>query len=352
LPNFNKSATIYIYNLNFTDPRVLIDGSVCPATICTEINYSEGALKTLVFNVTQFSTYSAEETPVSTPPGGGGGGSRRVTEFILDKNQLSISLNPGETKKENITITNNGAAAINIQIENLIKDFITIEESSFTINSGESKTLRIEVIAKEDVVPDLYLGKIIIKGGGASKEVFISVEVESRGALLDVRAEIEKKYKKILPGEEILSQIRLFNLGGDGRADVLIEYEIKDYEGNDIVSETESLAIETQSSFIKKIKVPENTKEGMYVFYVKASYNGKVASASDNFEVVSAKKINKEIIYIIITILAIIMGGIIYRFIINRKGRRKFLREKEIIGRSSGNKFRGYKKSFRKKLFR
>ena len=74
LPNLNKSATLHLYNLSFSNPRILRDGSVCSSDICTKESYSSGTLK---FTVTQFTTYSAEETPVEpvTPsaPGAGEG---------------------------------------------------------------------------------------------------------------------------------------------------------------------------------------------------------------------------------------------------------------------------------------
>ncbi len=79
LSALNKSAVLVLYNLTFTTPRVLIDGDLCSSDVCTKIDYSSG---TLMFNVTHFSTYSAEETPVSSSSsssssssGGGGGGS-------------------------------------------------------------------------------------------------------------------------------------------------------------------------------------------------------------------------------------------------------------------------------------
>jgi hypothetical protein len=73
----NKSAKLWLYNLTFTNPRILRDGVVCPSTICTKESYSsEGTLK---FNVTGFTVYSAEETPseaqITTGGGGGGGAS-------------------------------------------------------------------------------------------------------------------------------------------------------------------------------------------------------------------------------------------------------------------------------------
>ena len=77
LPNFNTNATLYLYGLAFSNPRILRDETVCPPTICTEESYSGGTLK---FNVTGFTIYSAEETPVEevvpeAPSGPGGGGS-------------------------------------------------------------------------------------------------------------------------------------------------------------------------------------------------------------------------------------------------------------------------------------
>ncbi|MBS3163352.1 hypothetical protein J4427_01555 [Candidatus Woesearchaeota archaeon] len=56
------------------------DGSDCPASICTKINYSSGILE---FNVTQFSAYSAAETTAEgAAAGGGGGGISRIIEKI------------------------------------------------------------------------------------------------------------------------------------------------------------------------------------------------------------------------------------------------------------------------------
>jgi hypothetical protein len=77
LRHLNKSAKLALYNLTFTTPRLLRNDEICPSDICAQINYSGG---TLEFNVTQFSTYSSEETPVpvgeeSSSSSGGGGAS-------------------------------------------------------------------------------------------------------------------------------------------------------------------------------------------------------------------------------------------------------------------------------------
>jgi hypothetical protein len=110
LPNFNVSSTIYLYNLPFTNPRILKDGAVCSSSICALESFGNNTLK---FNVTTFGTYSAEETPttvtVTTPGGGGGGGGGttvRIKNFSTDKDSLQVTLKQGGSTYEEITIKN------------------------------------------------------------------------------------------------------------------------------------------------------------------------------------------------------------------------------------------------------
>lgn len=107
LSSLNKSAILKLYNLTFSDPRILRDGSVCPSTICTEISYSGS---TLTFNVTQFSEYTSEETPSSstTTPSTGGGGCTKRFEITVDPD-VKINKNGGDV---NITIENTGGCTL------------------------------------------------------------------------------------------------------------------------------------------------------------------------------------------------------------------------------------------------
>lgn len=62
LPQLNKSAVITLYNISYSNPRVIKDGAVCPETICQVLSYSNGTLK---INLSGFSVYTIEETPSS-----------------------------------------------------------------------------------------------------------------------------------------------------------------------------------------------------------------------------------------------------------------------------------------------
>ncbi len=62
LPALDVPATLYLYSLPFTNPRLLADRGICPSTVCLKLNYTRG---TMAFNVTGFGpVYSAEEIPI------------------------------------------------------------------------------------------------------------------------------------------------------------------------------------------------------------------------------------------------------------------------------------------------
>ena len=315
LPNFNKSATLWLYNLSFSNPRILRDGSVCPSTICTQESYTGGTLKTLKFNVTGFTVYSVEETPAVTPPPTlpGGGGRRRVVikkDFSTDKEDIRISLKQGETKKESIIIKNTGNIKIKINLENpKLKDFMEMNETEFYLEAGESKIIILDFLAKENTIPDLYIGTLIIKGGGIEKEILIAIEVETEKPLFDVRVKIPNRFLYVLPGEDLQAKIELFNLGATGSIDIDMDYSIKDSEGNDILSEHETITIETRMNFMKSFKIPENAKYEKYILYVKATYNQDVASSSAWFNVGEKPffTFNKILLISITSILLIVL---------------------------------------------
>ena len=350
LSNFNKSATLTLYNLTFTTPRILRDGSVCSSSICTQQSYSGGG-GTLVFNVTGFSVYTSEETPVAetpgtTSPGGGssGGSSSSAASGIISKifpkrgisvsqDEIKVKLKQGQITTEQLTITNNENRKIDFEISaSLLENRIILRESKFSLASGESKTISIDLIARESTKPDLYLGKLIVKGGGETKEILVAIEIQSANALLDVRVEIPEEYLQILPGDEIVAEIKLFNFGIAKKSDINIDYMIKGENGNEIVNQHESLAIETQVNFIKRFAIPENAKPGKYFLYVKETYNGDVASASHDFEIVQYKVTGKEKIYIAAVLALVAFLVLMVYFFFSRKSeeQRKIKRKIEL----------------------
>ncbi len=316
LPNFNKKSTLSLYGLSFSDPRILKDGVVCSSTICTEVSYSAGIF---VFNVTEFSVYSAEETTSTTgtggatSSGGGGGSATPVQDFSIDKNTISVSLKQREIITEKVTIKNTGTQKRSFKIStSRIEDFLTLNEKSFELSPGESKTISLDFITRQTTAPDLYLGKIVITSDNSKKEILIAIDVSSKKALFDVRVEIPEQFLEVNPGKEIFANIQIFNLGEIGRVDTEIFHIIKDIDGNIISMEDETIAVETQTSFVKEIKIPASMKSGDYILQVRTKYNNETASSSAWFSVVSKENISWFNV-ILIFVIVILITSIIYK---------------------------------------
>lgn len=313
LPNFNKNATLYLYNLTFSNPRILKDGVVCPSTVCTQNSYSGG---TLSFNVTGFTVYSAEETPeddIVPPPGGGGGGGLIFTTSV---DEISISLKQGDVKTKEITISNLGNNKLSFLVYSDIGEFVKINQENFQIGPKEKKTIIIDFIARENTIPELYLGNLFIEALGVKKIIPITIEVESKVALFDISIEIPERFLDISPGEELLVKIDLHNLVSETETGVDLEYIIKDINGNIMLTEGEKISVEGRKTFEKLIKIPEDIGFGRYVLYVRLVYDNTVASSSAWFNV--EKKFNwfetrkiEKVLLIIFTLVVIFI--IIYK---------------------------------------
>jgi len=330
LPEFNKSATIYLYNLSlygtniFSDPRIRKDGEPCSSPDCTINSYTNG---TLIFTVAEAGAlYQIEETTATE--GGttttivhssGGGGTRTVTtevysesKIVPDKTELLVSLKQGETKKEYITITNtDDETASLILLSPNIPHLLKISETAIVLEPGESKLIEIDFIAPEDIAPQLYLGTLDIQGK-TKRQIFLAVDIESKHPLMDVKTEIPSKFLEVAPGEEIYFTAFLYSLGKEGKFDTSIEYKILSQEGELIFSEHETIAVETQTSFVKSIKLPENIKEGKYILYISATYNNERASSSSFFEVTTQKTTSRYSTALLIILIMFVISIITY----------------------------------------
>ncbi|MBA3064251.1 hypothetical protein FP803_02325, partial [Candidatus Woesearchaeota archaeon] len=303
LPQLNKSATLSLYNLSFTNPRILRDGLICPSEICTKISYAAG---TLIFNVTSFSAYSAEESP-ATPAGGGGGGGgagavvkEKVSSFTVDKDLIKVMLKQGETKKEFLEIENTGEKTLDITIDlRNLRDFIIfpggVSEYSFKLKAGERQTVQLIFNIAKDQEPGVYPGKIIIKGYGLQTIVTTIIEIESEKPLFDIEVEILEEFKEVVAGKKVFAKIILYNPKGTGLVDVEVDYAVMDIDGKVIIKEHETVAVEIRTSFIKDFTIPSFVKTGSYILYAKVTYEGVIGTSSSLFNVVEKPYVEKPI---------------------------------------------------------
>ena len=112
----NISAELTLYNLSFTNPRILRNNGACASSTCTKLRYDVVSGE-LTFNVSSFTNYSSEDTPTSGSTGttgtsggsGGGGGKTTSRQIALNLIQPGpISLYSNESVIVPILLENSG----------------------------------------------------------------------------------------------------------------------------------------------------------------------------------------------------------------------------------------------------
>jgi len=127
-------------------------------------------------------------------------------------------------------------------------------------------------------------------------------------SLFDISIEIPNDYKKINPGNELLANIKLVNIGSAGRVDVFLDYEIKNAKNETILEKRETVAVETQANFVRMFDIPKSASLGQYKLFAKIIYaDGKEAAAEQSFEVIG----NYNYKWIMFAIGALVVIGII-----------------------------------------
>ncbi len=99
----------------------------------------------------------------------------------------------------------------------------------------------------------------------------------------EVRSEQSRLSARAAPGETLPFAVKLLNFGFTKRTDVQITYRITDSAGNEIYSESETVAVETTASFVKDIPIPPGTPPGTYLASSDITYPGQVEPAHSEF---------------------------------------------------------------------
>jgi len=260
-PWLNKSATLIFRDLTFNNPRILKDGVLFDV----DFYYENGIL---IFDVTGFSEYRIEETPVPVSSGGGssGGGGGGATPKTYSANNLQITSGYTQQLKKEEKIKFNLPVIIN------------------NTNKSEQHT----ITAKEIT----------------NKSVKIRIESTPIDAVL-------------LMGEE-----KKFDLTADGIYDLSVKLNSADKTKANLTAKLISEKIEAEKGTegaITKETPPETTEEENIT-----KTNGGITGAS--IALMNGIKSNSVIISISIIIVVAVVVAVV---ISSRKTKRKNLRKKK-----------------------
>lgn len=287
-------------------------------------------------------TYTIYEPIASTPSeteetstggggssGGGGGGAmmpvspKKELNFSVKKDQIVAELVLDSVTTRLIEVKNTGQKKIEGKIEIAgVENFVLLSGYDFVLDVGETKKIELNIAAKE---LGLFTGKIILAVEKIKEEIPIIIKVETEKVLFDTKIEIPEEKSEIAAGEELETQVTLISMGLPKKVDVFITYEIKDMNGNTVLEETETVAVEKQLTFTKSFKLSQNLQPGDYVLGMEVWYEGALAIGGELFTVVE-KEITSQfrlaktsILIILISLIIITVSTLIYNFFIIKK---------------------------------
>lgn len=280
-------------------------------------------------NSTQESIFEVLVPPTQPPPeepGGGPSGAAPSLEsnFTADMDFIKVVLKQGETQTIPVTILNNGDTRLDIYMDlQHLEGFILLGEEDFTLEPSQTKAVTLDFSASEDERPDVYAGRMIIRGGGIESVIRIIIEVKEKKPLFDIYASLETTPFELMAGDEFTAEILLYNFGDLKPVDVELFYSLRDFDGKDVVQYHETLAVEEQRLVRRKISIPSDLDPGYYLLYSRVEYSNQTASSSALVEVAEFEE-RFEIPWTILISIALAVTIAIIVFLL-----RKYFRKEE-----------------------
>jgi len=208
----------------------------------------------------------------------------QINNFSTNTLFLKVHTHVGGELTETIKITNGlRKNKFHVSFENL-GEIVSASEDEFALVSEESKNL--EILFKDvHNVPGVYIGKMVIKGFLLKKEIPIIFGVEEKDPSFAITQKPIPNYLDVYAGGKIGMDIIFFNLKDYETHNVKIDYQVKNLDGEILVSDYDTLALKDRVSVTKVIDIPKNIKSGNYVFITLMEENGIRSSTSYFFEI-------------------------------------------------------------------
>ncbi len=111
--------------------------------------------------------------------------------------------------------------------------------------------------------------------------------LEHREALFDISVKLSgQETHTINPGDDVYAQVNLLNIGQPGvLTDVVVNYQLLDQSGKAVYQEKETIAVATQTSYLKVFSTKLDFASGDYRLEVSVNYDNNEAISSVTFTV-------------------------------------------------------------------
>jgi len=175
----------------------------------------------------------------------------KTDEFDVGAILLKTAIKENGLLLKSVKLTNNGADDV-FKISTTLQDFVSPIENEIFLKSGESKEIEIKFEDKAKAGPGVFTGELIVSSTTSSKKVPVILEIESEDPFFDININVPIKYEEVHSNSKFVAEVKIFNLENLDLKDVKLEYFVKDFGNNILLSESENIIVERQASSLNK----------------------------------------------------------------------------------------------------
>jgi len=227
----------------------------------------------------------------------------------LGSSLSSIPLKEGSDYSLQISIENNldFERKFEVYFEGL-GNLARVDKESFVLDAGGKEFLTIIFEDLEGIEKGIYTGKMVVWSEESTRESLIVVDYESANVLFDSGISVYP-IGGVAPGETLTAEITINDLELTGKAELELNYFVKDFSDKKILSGEEIISINGRTPISRSLDLPFDLKEGDYVFGVVLKYGENFGTSSSFFRVgknSSEQFISENKIYIILLFVFVI----------------------------------------------
>ena len=227
----------------------------------------------------------------------------------------------GSELSTNVMITNNENTE---QIFNLyflgLEEIASVNESQFSLERRGKKSVKIFFNDINNEV-DVHVGYLVIETSKLTKKIPIVLTVADINPFFAIQQKQLQNYINVYPGGKVGMDIKIFDLKSEETQNINLNYEIRNFDSEIIITDEQNLVTENFDVPVTKIvDVPGDTAKGDYAFIISIDKNGKSISAY-YFEVTGRSSNssggifgNIEYFSLIILVFVIGMFWLIFKF--------------------------------------
>ncbi len=239
-----------------------------------------------VDNVNAPEPEGAVESDDSSGGGGGGGSSEKKYENFTAGYDLNVEIVSGSRRHGKVWVRNTGKnTEINVTLSEEISPYLRIDKEYFELEENEMEWVNLVFDAPKKEPEKTIKGEITFVGKDVERSLDLVMRIVPPNFKVDVF--VPPEFREVYPGDSILVNISLENLGIPEDLPLQFVYFVEDWEGNQFYKEEDTITVEYDYKITENITFPSNLSLGKYKLEADLSYYDMTSYDYENVTVVN-----------------------------------------------------------------